>query len=231
MNMTMESNWSEYAVSYDKLLLNFEPYLKLQELVCSELSGMRRCADIGAGTGNTTLELIKQDSRRTVHAIEPNEEMLSIFRKKLLSAALKNRVKLSKQGATNLEFPDSFFDGIVMANSLYAIDDPLTALKEASRVLRAKGVLALSTPHKDTKVEHLLSAIEREFSKKKILARYEMIIAEVRERHRVMDSIIHRNSLQDIRRYLDEAGFHVQEWLPDQYLGAVVVVKAVNLPK
>jgi tRNA G46 methylase TrmB len=162
-------NWARYAGGYDDLLLEYDPYRKLVSTVCSKIQGSVTCADIGAGTGNGALELLKQDPNRTIFAIEPNEDMLMHLQNKLESdqySEFRGRVQIMKQDAAVLRiFDDAFFDGAIMINTLYAIDDPEAALKEAARVLQPNGVLALSTPHAGTNVDRLFKDIRSYYAK------------------------------------------------------------------
>src|SRR5262249_24566968 len=75
-------NLTLYAPSYDQLVLNFDEYGRLIKLVCSKLEGAKQCADLGAGTGNGTLELLREQPDRTVWAVDPCEEMLTRLRSK-----------------------------------------------------------------------------------------------------------------------------------------------------
>jgi hypothetical protein len=107
-------NWTLYAPSYDQLVLNFDEYGKLLELVCSKLEGAKQCADLGAGTGNGTVQLLREQPDRAVWAIDPCEEMLTRLRSKVHSHSpdLSARVHFIKQGLRSLGgFEDSFFDG------------------------------------------------------------------------------------------------------------------------
>ena len=56
--LTAETNWSRYAESYDRMLLKFREYDKLLSQVSDLLGNAKRCADLGAGTGNSTLRLL-----------------------------------------------------------------------------------------------------------------------------------------------------------------------------
>jgi ubiquinone/menaquinone biosynthesis C-methylase UbiE len=224
-------NWALYAPSYDKLLLNFDEYGELIKSVCALVGGATQCADLGAGTGNGTLELLRQASDRTVWAIEPNEGMLSRLRSKIHQngANLGDRVHLVKEELESLgEFEDSFFDGAIMINVLYAVDRPFECLKEVARVMQPGAVLALSTPHSETNVDKLFAAIRENFTKKGKLAEFRSIIDDVRRRHDRMMEKIHRDSKADIRKYLEQAGFEIDDWADEKYSGAVVVVKAVR---
>ena len=222
-------NWALYSRSYDKLVRNFDEYPKLTELVCSKLGGAVQCADFGAGTGNGTIELLNQQPERTVWAIEPLEEMLTQLRGKIDAAGVGDRVHFIKQGIRSLgEFEDGYFDGAIMINVLYAVDDPAAALKEVARVMQPEGVLALSTTHSKTDIDRLFKAISDNLRGKGLLSKFRGTLKETRERHERMIRKICRDDKADIRRYLEEAGFRIEEWLDDQYAGAVVVVKAVK---
>ena len=212
------------------MLHNFEEYSKLLALVCSKLGGARNCADLGAGTGNGTLELLRQHDQRTVWAIEPNEEMLVRLRGKVEDdPALKNRVNFVKQGIARLGgFEPGYFDGAIMINVLYAVDEPEKCMQEVARILAPGGVLALSTPHRDTDVGQLFSAMRANFADKALWPALRESLEEAFERHSAMMEKIHRDTKDDIRRYLENAGFAVEDWLDGQYAGSVVVVKAVK---
>ena len=225
-------NWARYAGGYDNLLLGYEPYTELVSTVCSKIKGAVTCADIGAGTGNGALELLKQDPDRTIFAIEPNEDMLTHLENKLKSARYSNfrdRIQIRKQDAAVLRiFDDAFFDGAIMINALYAIDEPAAALKEVARVLQANGVLALSTPHAGTDVDKLFGDIRKYYSRKGKFQEKSEVIDHARKRHENMMKNIHRDTEDQIRHYIEDAGFRIDEWTPGQYSGAVVVIKAVK---
>jgi ubiquinone/menaquinone biosynthesis C-methylase UbiE len=227
-------NWARYAGGYDDLLLDYDPYRKLVSTVCSKIQGAVTCADIGAGTGNGALELLKQDPDRTIYAIEPNEDMLMHLQHKLDSDQCSNfrgRIQIMKQDAAVLRyFDDGFFDGAIMINALYAIDDPKVALKEAARVLQPNGVLALSTPHSGTDVGRLFKDIVTYYAAKGKLQEKKEIIDHARKRHENMMKNIHRDTEDQIRHYIEDAGFRIVEWTPGQYSGAVVVIKALKKP-
>ena len=82
--LTAEVNWSRYAESYDKILLNFPEYQNLLRQVGGMLGNARRCADLGAGTGNSTVSLLDGHPDRLVSAFEANEVMLQHLRAKLI---------------------------------------------------------------------------------------------------------------------------------------------------
>jgi hypothetical protein len=43
-----------------------------------------------------------------------------------------------------------------------------------------------------------------------------------------MDHLIHRDTKEEIRRYIKEAGLEIRDWRDSEYADAVVVVMAVK---
>ena len=82
IRLSREINWSKYAVSYDKLLLNFDDYLELLDKIVGEVGEAQRCIDVGAGTGNGTVRLLKAKQGREVWAVDYNEAMLQYLKDK-----------------------------------------------------------------------------------------------------------------------------------------------------
>lgn len=228
-------NWSRYATSYDRLLCDFTAYKKLISTVTEKVDGAEVCIDLGAGTGNAALALLSLPTR-TVWAVENNESMLEQLRKKArrydTASGIKalERLHVIKGSVDHLaDVPDSYFDAATMVNVLYAVPDPVKALREVHRVLKPRGVIALSTSHRDTDVERLFDALKDELVDKGEFEAMRPHWEEALEAHKQMESEIHRDTKDDIRRYLEEVGFSVQDWHDSEYVDAVVVVKAVKV--
>jgi ubiquinone/menaquinone biosynthesis C-methylase UbiE len=86
---------------------------------------------------------LQREPSRQVWAIESNEMMLQYLRQKVgshlerLTAIKDDIVRL---GA--LQYQHGYFDGAIMINVLYAVQDPLECLRQACRILKPGGVLA-----------------------------------------------------------------------------------------
>ncbi|HMB06386.1 MAG TPA: TIR domain-containing protein [Isosphaeraceae bacterium] len=226
-----EVGWTHYAVVYDSLLLRFPEYRDLIALVASKVGGARRCLDLGAGTGNGAIRLLESDPAREVWAVEINETMLRHFRAKIASSGVdySDRLTILKDNLLRLDaLPAKSFHGAVMINVLYAIGDRSECLGNVNRVLKPGGVLALSTPHRKTDVDRLFSRLREVLEAQDVFDQYQEQFNAVLERHVAMDELIHRDTLDDTARLLTEAGFTVEEMIPDQYVGAVAVIKAVK---
>lgn len=222
-------NWARYAVSYDPLLLSFDAYGELVDLVTGKLGDAMRCADLGAGTGNCSLALLKKNRERTVWAIDSNEAMVGELRDKA-RGPLASRLYVVKGDIARLsDIEDEFFDGAVMLNVLYSVEDRLACLREAHRILQPGGVLALSTPHSETNVDALFGALKRNLLQKNKFHRLRDNWDDARQRHEQLKSLILKDSKDDIRRYLETTGFEIEDWHDREYRGAVVVVKAIRI--
>ena len=229
-------NWSKYAQSYDRLLLEFREYHRLVDLVTSKLGDARLCADLGAGTGNATLKLLNDLPTREIWAIESNEAMMGYLRDKLECGGtadkngLKDRLFIVKNDVMSLpQFDDGFFDGVLMLNVLYAVEDRQRCLEEVARILKPGGTLAISTSTNETNVPKLFNAMRRELIDKGLFETLRENWEDAFQRHKEMSELIHRDTKDDIRRYLSNAGFQVKDWHDSEYVDAVIVAKATKL--
>ena len=112
---------------------------------------LRDLLDIGTGTGRI-LELFAGRAERGV-GIDLNSEMLTAARARLEQARLPE-FRVRRADMTRIPFPARSFDAATIHLVLHYADDPAAALREASRVLRPGGRLAIVdfAPHD---LEHL----------------------------------------------------------------------------
>ena len=221
----LDKLWSIYAGPYDRILRPFPAYVELIQDVTAVLPGKGLCvADLGAGTGNVTEALLKQGQR--VYAVESNVGMLDRL-------AVKTRgspdVRLVKSSVEYLDcFKDQIFDGVVMVNVLYALDDPLRCLQEAYRILKPGGVLGFSTTHKETSLDALLDAIDQHVKTRpdpegQLRADYEIVKRVNRD---IEVTIARRHSREEYWDYVKTAGFEVTRRTDSTYHDAVMLVHA-----
>jgi SAM-dependent methyltransferase len=76
---------------------------------------------------------------RTLSALDPSPELLRMARRQ--AARARFPVKFMQQSAEAIELPDGSVDTVVTTWTLCTIPDPLQALREMRRVLRADGRL------------------------------------------------------------------------------------------
>ncbi|MFQ6006946.1 MAG: class I SAM-dependent methyltransferase [Woeseia sp.] len=230
------ANWSRYAVSYDKLLLNFDDYKGLIRMVTDCVGDAEICADLGAGTGNGTIRLLENSSERKVWAVEQNEMMLEKLRTKVMeydqskNTNFKKRLRTIKENIIRLSgLPSDYFDAAILINVLYSIDNREDCLRQVHRILKSGGILALSTAHSETDVDKLFDAIRQQLTNKDLYEELKENFEDSYRRHQHMSELIHRDTKDDIRGYLKSTGFEIRDWHDSAYVGAVVVVKAVKV--
>lgn len=136
-------DWARYAQYYD-LMCSLNPaYLDNIELLRNVMrrypvpEGARIC-DIGAGTGNYIKAISQSNKEYCFQYIDPSEDMLKIARQKL-SSIKGLRVDFQLGSAENCDLPIARFDLILCINSLYAMNDPICALRRIREALSPDG--------------------------------------------------------------------------------------------
>ena len=89
----------------------------------------QRVLEVGCGTG-LFLEWLSQQGHQ-VTGLDPSPSMLSICRNRL-----PDRICLDRGYAEHLPYEDNAFDTVALITTLEFVDDPLQAIREASRVAR-----------------------------------------------------------------------------------------------
>jgi phosphatidylethanolamine/phosphatidyl-N-methylethanolamine N-methyltransferase len=134
--------WQRHARRYDRFtLLLSRRFPEMARQVAEDLRGRGRVLELAAGTGLVTVELA-----RTVGALvatDRSAEMLEVLRGRLGSASLEVQARVAD--ATAIDEADGAFDAVVAANLLHLLPDPALMLREAQRVLRPGGLLAVPT--------------------------------------------------------------------------------------
>jgi ubiquinone/menaquinone biosynthesis C-methylase UbiE/PAS domain-containing protein len=211
--------WSEYALSYDRVLNSTKVYPELLEKFTGGYDGVRqipedaRILDLGAGTGNLAHELIKSGRDRIIIAAENNRLMLELLRtkcKKYLRSDTQGGgiIALKQDIASLYGLDDNYFDFVILNNVLYSVPDADACLSEACRVLKPGGELRLSGPRKDTNLHILFERIMKElkeaqkFDELEADYRHIMQINELRLR-----PWLYRWSTSDMEAMLVKAGF------------------------
>lgn len=155
-----ERTWQEYAKAYDAVLLRMPFYC---EVVARHVEAMTRpevrtVLDLGAGTGNVTMELVKIG--RQVTAVDSSPSMLDCLRAKLRIVGSTNPIIIRQSAESLPQFADGSFDAVNMLLVLYAVAQPWLALKEALRVLRPGGVLVITEPKRCFRLQTLMDFAE-----------------------------------------------------------------------
>jgi len=137
------SIWDRIAPRYDAFIRRFvsEQYSEIIERTWERLEEGQDVLEIGAGTGNVSLEAARKVKSVTINDLSP--KMLEIAIAKAQKMGRKN-VEFVVGDATALPFPDRSFDACLLINVLHVLPEPLACLQEAWRILRPKGVLIVA---------------------------------------------------------------------------------------
>ncbi len=240
-HLGLDLMWSEYSISYDRVLNSTRVYPNLLDSLIGEHNGVAaipqeaRILDLGAGTGNLAYKLITTGRDRVIFAIENNRVMLQLLRAKcqrfLRNDALGGGVIAIKQDITSLFGLDSdYFDFVTMNNVLYAVEDADACLKEACRVLRRGGELRLSGPRKDTDLKILFEQIESELKESNKLSTLKNDLQHVWQiNQRRLDPWLYRWTTKDVEEMLIKAGFSKILYSSNQhYAGQSMLICAVK---
>ncbi len=96
--------------------------------------------EVGAG-GGQNFPFYDADRVERVEAIEPDEAMLTVARRRLADAAVP--ITLTRAAVEALPFPDAHFDSVVATFVFWSVRDPERGLREIRRVLKPEGTLLL----------------------------------------------------------------------------------------
>lgn len=99
----------------------------------------RVAADLGAGTGFLTEELLRRGLR--VIAIDQSEEMIKYMQGKFQGS---NRLELRQGDALNLPLDDAAVDYAFANMYLHHIESPSEAIIEMARILKPGGVMVIT---------------------------------------------------------------------------------------
>ncbi len=132
--------WDLYAPLYDRLI-SFAPHRR-RSLELARLAAGERVLVCGCGTGQD-LPLLPPGLK--VFAVDASQGMLS----RALGRACASPVRFQLMDAQRLAFPDACFDCVILHLIVAIVPDPLACLREAARVLRPGGRIALFDKYHD----------------------------------------------------------------------------------
>ena len=148
---------SDMADRYDRLAARYErwwaPVLAptaralvddLAPLVAEQPDA--RIVDVGTGTGTLAIEILRRFPSVTVTAVDSSRGMLDEAKaqaRRQLDRAANRRLEFQRADANALRLPESAFDAVVSSFVFQLVPDRFAALREARRVLRPGGMLAV----------------------------------------------------------------------------------------
>tara|TARA_B100000678_G_scaffold233660_1_gene202744 strand:+ start:1682 stop:2671 length:990 start_codon:yes stop_codon:yes gene_type:complete len=134
--------FEEHAGEWDDLRRRHSPDDQVEAALGAALEDepLGQMLDIGTGTGRMA-ELFSDKAERIV-ALDKSLEMLRVARAKLQHLPA-DRVELVQGDFLSLPFDSASFDTVLLHQVLHYAGDPLIALREAARVLKPGGRIAI----------------------------------------------------------------------------------------
>lgn len=117
-------------------------FLRHYELVAHDVAhyGTARCLlDIGTGPGHLLLALRKTLPDAELIGVDISPAMIDQAQRNVKTHGCDTHIEVRVAGANALPFADGIFDRVVSTGSLHHWNDPVNALSEAHRVLKAGG--------------------------------------------------------------------------------------------
>jgi len=237
----LDQLWSEYAISYDRVLSNTRVYrdlidsvLGIGDSVLEPIADDAQVLDLGAGTGNLSLRLMEDGPRRRVFALDNNSIMLEFLRDKcrkyLRHDDLGPGVLAIKQDVTSLfGLEDESFDCVVANNVFYALADPKASLEAVFRVLRPGGELRTSGPRRDTDIDALFVRIRSDLESEGKFEQCRQAYDHVEQINKLrLRTMLHQWDTDEFCALLESAGFSIKHRSDDIYAGQSMLVTAVK---
>ena len=143
--MQSDVNWSAYAKAYDIMADNNPAYQELLNIFIKHAEGWSfsesdTIADIGAGTGNFSIQCAALFPLATVLHIEPDSIMNSRAVKKMKERKIENII-IIKEYADSADLTFNNLSAAVCVHSLYSFPSPQSIIKKIFSWLRPGGIL------------------------------------------------------------------------------------------
>jgi len=102
-----------------------------------------RYLDIGCGTADLGLDILRAAPKASVIGVDPSEGMLRVGNRKIAADARADRISLCIGDAVHLPVADGVFDGIILGFVIRNVEARSAALREMHRVLKPSGRLVI----------------------------------------------------------------------------------------
>lgn len=101
--------------------------------------------DIGCGIGGSAFYLARQYGA-DVHGVDLSTNMVSIANENRseMSPGVKHRVQFHVEDATQMEYPDNYYDVVYSRDTILHIEDKLDLFKKFHKCLKPGGLVLIS---------------------------------------------------------------------------------------
>jgi len=220
--------WSLYAAAYDAIVEHSSEYWNLIEFVTEMVGDRTKCIDIGAGTGNVAVRLLESNPDIKVCAVEQNNGMLDLLRRKIAKNNQRmDRLEVVQADALDLiKFHNDNFDAAILVNVLHTMEHRERCLVEVNRLLAMDGMLVVSTADNETSIDELLLNLKKDLVSSGEMPRLAKEWELVCNLNRQWGSLFTRDSTDQILDLVTKSGFQVGGVPQRMYADSVIVLKA-----
>ena len=164
-------------------------------------SSGEKIIDVGSGSGDLVLEILKRDLNLKIDMVDLNKAMLLEGKKRIKN----DNVKFFQQNAENLNFLDNIYDKYLISFCLRNVTDIDRSFKEAFRILKPGGqyyCLEFSRPNSFI-LEEIYS-----YYKSNIIPTFGKIFSNNRDAYNYLNESIDLFPQQDeLKKKIESAGF------------------------
>lgn len=175
--------WTDFALSYDRVIPEMDCYQKMETKILSHLRGQEVIVDAGCGTGLISKSLI--DLGHTVYGFDNNEAMLARAydrRQELTDEKKRSRWHVTAGDVT--KFPTGTptnANGLVLNNVLFFVDEPELVFEQATATVRKGGIAIFTGPKRKPRNEFVYASIIDDW---KTAGKYSQSLEEAFEHHK-----------------------------------------------
>jgi ubiquinone/menaquinone biosynthesis C-methylase UbiE len=137
------STWNESAKDYTSLMRRFEP-VRSHLVAGLDPKAGERILDLGTGPGEPAMTIGRRvGPTGHVTGVDLSEKMIDLATQAAREQKIQN-VEFRTMDCASLDLPSASFDGTLSCFGFQIFTDPETAAKEARRVLKPDGRIAVS---------------------------------------------------------------------------------------
>jgi demethylmenaquinone methyltransferase/2-methoxy-6-polyprenyl-1,4-benzoquinol methylase len=214
------ANW--YDSTNRLLSMGFDVYWRREAVKALAPQAGGLYLDVGCGTADVALEILRRQDRCRVVGVDPSEGMLAVGRAKVARASSKRGeatppstaghgidagnygITLLRGDALNLQFPSGTFDGVITSFCVRNITDRRAALQEFKRVLEHGGrLVVLELTHPQGPIMGPLFRIYSRF----VMPTVTRVMSSAPSYKYLVDSMADFSPPERFRRMVEEAGF------------------------
>ena len=193
---------SKYDIMNDLMSLGMHRLWKKRFVEIIDIKRHDKILDVGSGSGDIAIEIIKQNLSNNFYLLDLNKEMLEEGKKRLQNV---QNIKYFIGNAEQLNFESNQFDKYIISFCLRNVTEYMISIKEAFRVLKPGGkycCLEFSTP-----TTSLISSSYKIY-KSKILPLLGDVIVRDRNSYKYLsESIDMFPSQEELSKILTKCGF------------------------